>query len=884
MVPTGVGGTLDWICQLGTPDDEKGQAVATTREGVYSTGYSTGTFDSNVPVGASDVVAVKHLPTGAKVWSKQYGTAVQDVATAIATYDVVHATPEIYITGYTLGSWGAPSAGGFDPFLLKVDPTTGATVWVRQFGSGASDQAFGVATDPTGAVYVAGHTAGNLAAPTKGGSDLFVAKYSATGAQVWIRQLGSSGDEFVKGVATDAENNVYVAGQTSGSLGSASSGSTDLFLVKYDSAGNLQWIRQMGTPGAESVFGVATSRRLSGAVDVYVVGYTGGAFDGHAFVGGYDAIVVSFASNGEKQWSDQFGTLGSDLALAIASDGGANVYVTGRTNYDLDTNAADSSDNIFMLKYAVGGGPLLFKRQLGSVNAADPSVQNDSGLGVAADINDSVYVTGYTQGGFTNPATTNAGSNDYVLLRFTDGCQINTPGQCGIGYGWGDPHLVTFDGRAYDFQGAGEFILVESTTTTPLTVQARMRPWGTSRVVSVMTALATRLGTNRVGIYLGAGGAEVRVDGLLLPIATGSIVPLPGGGRILHRDENSYVLYYPGQDRLIVTVNGTYLDANFSLPTTRRGKIRGLLGNYDGSILNDLALRNGTFFTSPLTFAQLYTGAQNMASSWRITAQESLFDYGPNESTEFFTDVNFPEVPTSVSGLSAAQRDAARTICMQAGIQGAAILDNCVLDVALTQNSAFATAAALLERQVQVQGGGTLPVPTSAGQRVYFSNFQNGVGQEWSSTAVSTTPQQGRTFLGEFKSQAVYLSLQQLPAHASVTVSFDLLILRDWAGEGSPAGGSWGNNWGMVLNGQSVLETTFSNVSYLQSYPALHSSPRSGSEANNTLGYPWGDSLYRLKLKVSSTSPGLLLEFHGQGLDGANNKAWGLDNVEVLVE
>lgn len=881
LVPTGAlaGDSLRWLVQMGTPDEDRGHAVAATREGVYSAGYSTGSFDGNIPIGSNDVIVAKHLANGTRVWSLQLGTSAQDVATSIATYSVPN-PPHVYVTGHTRGSWLSANAGDYDAFLIRVDPASGALLWGRQFGTPGADQSFGVATDPLGYVYVAGHTTGSLAATNGGATDVFLGKFDSNGNQLWMRQFGTLQAEVVRGVAADADSNVYVVGQTAGALTGTNKGLTDLFVVKFDSAGVEQWRRQMGTAAAESIYGVATSRRLSGVVDVYVVGYTGASFDGQPYMGGFDAIIVKFDGLGNRLWSRQMGTAGSELALAIASDGGANVYIVGTSTYDLDSNTPDSSSNFFMAKYDSGGG-LLLRRQLGSVNALDPSAQTDTSQGVAADINDSVYLTGYTEGGFTNPVTTNQGGTDYVLARYEDGCQINTPGQCGLGYGWGDPHLGTFDGRAYDFQGVGEFIVVENLPGTPaLTVQARTRPYGASGQVSVMTAMATKLGANRVGFYTNGATHELKVDGAVLSIPTGTTQGLPDGGRILRQAANSYLLYYPGQDRLVVTLNAGYLDLNFALPPSRQGKVRGLLGNYNLRVEDDFALRDGTQLTPPLSFAQLYTGSASMASSWRITQQESLFDYATGENTSTYTDTNFPDSPVSVNDLPPAQRDVARARCLEAKVKGPFFLDSCIVDFALTQDPTFVTAAARVEAQVQTQAGSQMPQPVPSGSRVYFANFQGAAGTEWSERGLTTSPLGRKTFLGEFTSQDVRLALKGLPSHTSVTVSFDLLILRAWDGNG-PFGP---NTWGLTANGATVLERTFSNTRSTQSYPLQGSAARTGSDANNTLGYENGDSIYRMKVKIASTSSELLLNFYARGLSGLANEAWGLDNVEVQVE
>ena len=87
-----------------------------------------------------------------------------------------------------------------------------------------------------------GDTYGGLDGNTNAGnSDLFVVKYNSSGTKQWTKQMGSSSRDYDYGVATDSSGNVFVAGFTHGGLdGNTSAGSTDLFVVKYNSSGTKQ--------------------------------------------------------------------------------------------------------------------------------------------------------------------------------------------------------------------------------------------------------------------------------------------------------------------------------------------------------------------------------------------------------------------------------------------------------------------------------------------------------------------------------------------------------------------------------------------------------------------------------------------------------------------
>ena len=97
-----------------------------------------------------------------------------------------------------------------------------------------------VTTDSSGNVYVAGYVFAGLDGNTMAGSsDAFVTKYDGSGVKQFTRQLGAaSAGAHGYGVATDPSGNVFVAGDTNGGLdGNSQSGSIDFFLARYSSSG-----------------------------------------------------------------------------------------------------------------------------------------------------------------------------------------------------------------------------------------------------------------------------------------------------------------------------------------------------------------------------------------------------------------------------------------------------------------------------------------------------------------------------------------------------------------------------------------------------------------------------------------------------------------------
>lgn len=313
-------------------------------------------------------------------WLDQFGTAQIDYGFGVAANG-----GNIYVGGTTSGSLGGSNVGSYDAFLCKYS-TTGNTVWSAQIGTSGMEQGRGVATDNSGNAYISGHTEGSFPGATNaGGWDAFVSKYDASGTPLWTSQLGSSGIDESYGVATDSLGNVYIAGRTNGSLGTGIGG-FDAYLSKFSPAGTLLWTKQVGTGGTESGNNVV----VDNANNVYLTGFTTGVI-GASSVGGIDGFVTKFDGAGTVQWTSQIGSSGNDFPQALASDGLGNIYITGQTDGQFVGATSAGSRDGFVGKIDSSSGTLQWVSQFGGSNS-------DFGYDVSADSLGNLYVAGYTWG------------------------------------------------------------------------------------------------------------------------------------------------------------------------------------------------------------------------------------------------------------------------------------------------------------------------------------------------------------------------------------------------------------------------------------------------------------------------------------------------------
>lgn len=249
----------------------------------------------------------------------------------------------------------------------------------------------------------------------------------------WGTYYGGFAYDGVRAVTTDASGNVYIAGYSNSSNflpalnpgGSAwyqgtNMGGYDIFLIKFNATGVLQWATQYGGTGDESALSLATDA----AGNIYMTGYTtsgnlpvfnpGGSayFLGtNAFAGAYGIFFLKFSGNGVRLWATYFGSgTGSDLTI----DNNGNLFVTGYS--EISGLPVINPGGGAYFQGANGGGSDIFILKFNNNNALVWSTYYggtgyDLGYSIDNDAAGNIFVTGYTAS--SNLPTLNAGGGTY---------------------------------------------------------------------------------------------------------------------------------------------------------------------------------------------------------------------------------------------------------------------------------------------------------------------------------------------------------------------------------------------------------------------------------------------------------------------------------------
>jgi hypothetical protein len=326
-----------------------------------------------------------------------WGSPADDAATAVA----VDTQGNHIVVGWASGQMASnPHHGGRDAFVAKWGEDEMEPLWVRQWGSADHDTARGVAVDAAGSVFVVGSTLGQLGDAQVGGEDLFVTKWDAAGNKVFSEQWGTLETDVASAAAVDAAGHLWIVGRTAGELeGEANLGGYDAFLAELDGDGQVVRVLQFGTTGGDA----AQSVKLDAAGNIWVAGITQGDLNGEANNGGIDSFVVKLDSDLVPVWTRLWGTTSEDLAAALALDGNGNSYL-GLT-VQATTDLACDPGQMWAVGWDTDGTDTL-SQDWDSCGA-------EAVTGIAVKPDGQVQVVGWTQGDLVNESR---GGKDIVSI------------------------------------------------------------------------------------------------------------------------------------------------------------------------------------------------------------------------------------------------------------------------------------------------------------------------------------------------------------------------------------------------------------------------------------------------------------------------------------
>ena len=195
---------------------------------------------------------------------------------------------------------------------VKYNPL-GQEQWVARYngpGNG-NDYPVAIEVDNSGNVYVTGHSFGSGT-----GYDYATVKYDSAGQQQWVARYNGPGNDVdeAAAIAFDDAGNVYVTGN---SIGSGTG--VDYATIKYNSLGQEQWVARYNGPGNGNDYPMAIDLDASG--NVYVTGHSFGSGSG------YDYATIKYNSAGQQQWVASYNGPGNgvDEAADIAVAASGNV-------------------------------------------------------------------------------------------------------------------------------------------------------------------------------------------------------------------------------------------------------------------------------------------------------------------------------------------------------------------------------------------------------------------------------------------------------------------------------------------------------------------------------------------------------------------------------
>ncbi|QHT69849.1 hypothetical protein GXP67_25980 [Rhodocytophaga rosea] len=338
--------------------------------------------------GSIDGFLVKFGSNGVPIWATYYGGTKIDKGEELA----IGPDGNIYMVGQTNSENGIATAGAYrttaynpgcnsdtdcdqDAFIAKFNSQNGQRIWGTYFGGTHRDYSSGVASDGQSNIYICGRTISTdgiaigsnphqaFRAGTTNGSNVssgYLAKFTDEGQPIWGTYYGNNGYDNALKVLTDGPDNIYIIGDTQGSdfitnsndisrgtHQTSRAGSSDVFVVKFNSSGKKIWATFYGGTAYESAIHILSDKKgglyiigvaeSSNGSKNYIATTTNKVANGlrNDYGGAKDLFIAKLDTAGKRIWGAYYGDNQEELAWGGSINTEGKIYIAGTTKSNI---------------------------------------------------------------------------------------------------------------------------------------------------------------------------------------------------------------------------------------------------------------------------------------------------------------------------------------------------------------------------------------------------------------------------------------------------------------------------------------------------------------------------------------------------------------------
>ncbi len=307
IVKTYKNGIMQWNNTYGTFSYEFAYTIVETQTQEFLLAGSIRTYKESINKWREDLWLIKTDSKGDMLWNQTIGgMGFEEGSVLIQTIDGGFA-----LAGYTSSTGG----GNWDFWLIKLDEN-GFVQWNQTYGVLGTEKPNALLQTSDQGYLLAGYKYTYVLPHITGDAEIWLVKTDMNGKMQWNQTYGGSGDEMAYALIETRDGGFALAGDTS----SFGSGSEDMWLVKTNSHGIMEWNRTYGGSGSER----AEALLSTSDGEYLLTGYTYEAGDS-------DAYIVKTNSTGDVLWDLTLGGEGNDRFRDVVQNKEGDFFLAGRT-------------------------------------------------------------------------------------------------------------------------------------------------------------------------------------------------------------------------------------------------------------------------------------------------------------------------------------------------------------------------------------------------------------------------------------------------------------------------------------------------------------------------------------------------------------------------